>query len=302
MESLHTKQNQSIGYLLGSLLICFFLYCCKSKDYITYYQKVYEIDSIYRIAKQPEKATDLYRKLFRKYRPLNQERTEEYETYIRTSDKLGKNFGGKRSLYRLIPLIAPYWRYKKADPKFISLYKKYEIDSLSIEQKVAEWEKKLDKKMIDSFVVAIGRDQFNGRSNSSEIFENDLKNAELLKWTFENRSFPSKQKIGLYHKDIFMPLDVIILHMADYDKHYPYFKAKILEYVKSGEYPPRDYAAMVDRNNLHHKIPYTYGVYQGYQNITDSAKVNRNRKSIGLPSLKYRNKLAKDLSDSLKTK
>jgi len=59
---------------------------------------------------------------------------------------------------------------------------------------------------------------------------------------------------------------------------------------------------MVDRNNLHHKVPYTYGVYQGYQNITDSAKVNRNRKSIGLPSLKYRNKLAKDLADSLRNK
>ncbi|SFN21418.1 hypothetical protein SAMN05421594_1520 [Chryseobacterium oleae] len=302
MKSLYMKQNQNIWYLFVSILICFFLYCCKSKDYITYYHKINEIDSIYRIAKQQEKATHLYRKLFRKYRPLNQERTEEYETYIRISDKLGKNFGGKRSLYRLVPLIAPYWRYKKADSKFISLYKKYGIDSLSIEQKVAEWEKKLDKKLIDSFVVAIARDKYGGRLNDSDRVENDLKNAELLKWTFEHYGYPSMQKIGLYHKDTFIPMGVIILHMADYDQHHPYFKAKILEYVKSGECPPRDYAAMVDRNNLHHKIPYTYGVYQGYRNITDSAKVNRNRKSIGLPSLNYRNKLAKDLSDSLKTK
>jgi len=254
------------------------------------------------MAKQPEKAIKKYRKLFRKYKPLNQERIEEYETYIRISDRYNKNFGGKKSLYRLIPLIAPYWRYKKEDKEFINLYKKYGIDSLNIEQEVAQWESKHDKMLIDSFVVAMGRDQYNRRSNSSEIFENDLKNAELLKWTFENHGFPSKQKIGLYYKDTFMPMDVILLHMADYEEHYPYFKTKILEYVKSGECPPRDYAAMVDRNNLHHKTPYTYGVYQGYQNITDSAKVNRNRKSIGLPSLKYRNKLAKDFSDSLKTK
>ncbi|MDQ0065900.1 hypothetical protein [Chryseobacterium lathyri] len=297
------KQNQHIRYLsLTSIIICFFFYCCKSRDYITYYNKVNEIDSIYRMAKQPEKAIKKYRKLFRKYKPLNQERIEEYETYIRISDRYNKSFGGKKSLYQLIPLIAPYWRYKKEDKEFIKLYKKYGIDSLNIEQKIAQWESKHDKMLIDSFVVAIGRDQYNRRSNISDIFENDLKNIELLKWAFKNYGYPSMQKIGLYYKDTFMPMDVILLHMADYEEYYPYFKTKILEYVKSGECPPRDYAAMVDRNNMHHKIPRTYGVYMGYQNITDSAKVNRNRKSIGLPSLKYRNKIAKDFSDSLKTK
>ncbi len=297
------KQNQPIRYLsLTSIIICFFFYCCKSRDYITYYNKVNEIDSIYRMAKQPETAIKKYKKLFRKYRPLNQERIEEYETYIRISDKYGKNFGGQKSLYRLIPLIAPYWRYKKEDKEFIKLYKKYGIDSVNVEQAVARWESKHDKILIDSFVIAFARDQYEGRSRRLDIIENDLKNAELLKWTFENHGFPSKQKIGLYYKDTFMPIGLIILHMADYDEYHPYFKTKILEYVKSGECSPSDYAAMVDRNNLHHKIPYTYGVYQGYQNIKDSAKVNRNRKSIGLPSLKYRNKIAKDFSDSLKTK
>ncbi|WP_228431938.1 hypothetical protein [Chryseobacterium shigense] len=261
-----------------------------------------EIDSIYRVAKQPEKAIKKYKKLFRKYRPLNQERIEEYENYIRSSDKYGKNFGGQKSLYRLIPLIAPYWRYKKEDKEFIKLYKKYGIDSVNIEQAVARWESKHDKILIDSFVIAFARDQYGERINNSDRVENDLKNAELLKWTFENHGYPSMQKIGLYHKDTFMPMSVLLLHMADYDEYYPYFKTKILEYVRSGECPPVHYAAMVDRNNIHHKIPYTYGVYQGYQNIKDSAKVNRNRKSIGLPSLKYRNKIAKDFSDSLKTK
>ncbi|WP_034703306.1 hypothetical protein [Chryseobacterium luteum] len=296
------KQNQNIKYIVSSLIICFFFYCCKSKDYIAYYNKVNEIDSIYRMAKQPEKAADLYHKLFRKYRPLNQERIEEYETYIRISDRYHKNFGGKKSLYRLIPLIAPYWRYKKEDPKFIKLYKKYGIDSLSMEQKVAQWDKSLNKKLIDSFVIAFERDQYGDRLNNSDRVENDLKNAELLKWTFENHGFPSMQKIGLYYKDAFMPMSVLLLHMADYDEYHPYFKTKILEYIKSGECSPRDYAAMMDRNNLHHKTPYPYGVYQGYQNIKDSAQVNRNRKSIGLPSLKYRNKLAKDQADSLRNK
>lgn len=294
------KQNIKFIYLTSSLI--FLLYCCKSRDYITYYHKVHKIDSIYRMAKQPEKAIILYKKLFRKYRPLNQERIQEYETYISLSDRYGKNFGGKKSLYRLIPLIAPYWRYKKEDPKFIKLYKKYGIDCFTMEQKVGEWEKKLDKKLIDSFFIAFKRDRYEDRLIDSDRFENDLKNAELLKWTFEHYGYPSMQKIGLYHKDTFMPMSLIILHMGDQVKLHSYFKTKILEYVKSGECPPRDYAAMVDRYNMHHGVPRTYGVYMGYEGIKDSIQVEQDRKSIGLPSLKYRNKLAKDLADSLKTR
>jgi len=297
------KQNQNLHLkYISYLILCLFFSSCKNRNYIQYYNKVNEIDSIYRIAKQPEKAVVLYKKLFRRYRPLNQERIEEYETYIRLANKYHKKFGGKKNLYKLIPLVAPYWKYKKQDAHFIKLYKKYNIDSLEIEKHIAKWEKSLDRKLVDSFTVAFKRDQYGGRTNKLDIFKNDKKNAELLQWTFENHDFPTMQKIGLWNGDVFMPMGVLLLHMADYDEYYTYFKTKILEYVKSGKCRPRDYAAMIDRNNLHHKVPYTYGVYQGYENIKDSSKVNHNRKGIGLPSLTYRNKLAKDLADSLKTK
>ncbi|WP_153398406.1 hypothetical protein [Chryseobacterium vaccae] len=293
------KQHQNIRFLsLNSLMICLLFYCCKSKDYIAYYHKVNEIDSINRAAKQPEKAADLYRKLFRKYRPLNQERIEEYETYIKISDKYHKKFGGKKSLYRLIPLIAPYWKYRQQDPELIQLYKKYGIDSLNMEQKVAKWEKNLNRQLIDSFVVAYERDQV--RLNNSDRIENDKKNAELLKWTFENYGFPSQQKIGLYYKEVFIPMGTILLHMADVEEYHPYFKTKILEYVKSGECPPRDYAAMVDRYNMHHGIPDTYAVYMGYKGIKDSVQVKRDRKKIGLPTLTYRGKIIKDFLEKNK--
>lgn len=296
---MNEKQSTSIRFSpLIFLIVCVFFYCCKNKNYIAYYHKVYEIDSINRVAKQPEKAVDLYRKLFRKYRPLNQERIEEYETYIKISDKYHKKFGGKKSLYRLIPLIAPYWKYRKQDPELIQLYKKYGIDSLNMEREVAKWEKNLNRKLIDSFIVAYKRDQV--RLNNSDRVENDKKNAELLKWTFENYGFPSQQKIGLNHKETFIPMGTILLHMADVEEYHPYFKTKILEYVKSGECPPRDYAAMIDRNNMHHKIPRTYAVYMGYEGIKDSAQVERDRKKIGLPTLNYRSKIIKDFLEKNK--
>jgi len=139
-------------------------------------------------------------------------------------------------------------------------------------------------------------------TNYQDITKNDKKNAELLKWMFDNYGFPSMQKIGLWKGDFFMPSGPLLLHMADYEEYHQYFKTKILEYVKSGDCPPRDYAAMIDRNNLHNKIPYTYAVYQGYENIKDSANVNRNRKRIGLPSLKHAQLITKDFFKKIKNK
>ncbi len=120
------------------LILCLFLYACKNRNYLLYYNKVNEIDSIYRMANKPEKAIKKFKKLFQKYEPKNQELTEEYKTYIKLADQYHKNFGGKKNLYKLITLIAPYGNeYKKLYP----LCKKYGIDSLEINQKVADWKK-----------------------------------------------------------------------------------------------------------------------------------------------------------------
>lgn len=287
------------------IAIIFALTSCKSKNlnYITYYNKINEIDSIFRFQKDTIFTIKQYKKIFRQYPPKNQERREEYENYIKLADQHHKNFGGKKSLYKLIPLVAPNWKYKKQDTSFIQLYQKYGIDRQEMELKVEEWKKRLNQKLVDSFTVAFKRDQDSRiDSNYADINKNDKKNAELLRWMFENYGFPDLQKIGLWNGDFFMPSSPMLLHMADYEEYYSYLKIKVLEYVKSGECPPRDYAAMIDRNNLHHKVPYTYGVYQGYENIKDSATVNRNRKSIGLPSLKHAQLITKDFFKKIKKK
>ena len=255
-----------------------------------------DIDSIYRFQKDTLTVIRQYKKLFKKYPPKNQDRIQEYETYLRLANQKHKNFGGKKSLYKLIPLVAPNWKYKNKDASFIQLYQNYGIDRQEIEKEISQWEKSLNKKMIDSFTVAFKRDQDSRKdSNYENLFKNDKKNAEMLKWMFENEGFPSLQKIGLWNGDLLMPSGSLLLHMANYEEYHQYFKTKILEYVKSGECPPRDYAAMIDRYYLHvlkKEIP--YGVYIGHEEIRDSAKVNRNRKSIGLPTLHHAQLIIKE--------
>ncbi|WP_426477329.1 hypothetical protein ACP3T3_19130 [Chryseobacterium sp. CBSDS_008] len=283
------KQNSILVYLL---IIIFIVLSCKSNDYIVYYNRVNEIDSLYRIANQPENAINQYRKLFKKYKPKNQERIKEYETYIKLADQHQKNFGGKKSLYKLIPLIAPY---EGSEKSYFGLFQKYGIDSTEVRQRIASWKKGLNRRLVDSFSIAFVRDQAEGRRNPQLMEKNDRINAQLLKWTFENYGYPSVQKIGLIgNGGVFMPMHPLFSHMAD-AKEYSYFKAKMLEYIKSGDCIPKDYANMVDRHNLQiSKEGTLYGIYLSYDAIVDTIKANQERKKIGLPSIKHSSKITKD--------
>ncbi|WP_343607358.1 hypothetical protein [Chryseobacterium oranimense] len=284
--------------LLFSILIVLFFLSCKSKklNYIDYYHKVYAIDSTHRIDKDTLATIKRYKKLFRKYPPVQNERLEEYETYIRYADRFHKKFGSIKSLDKLIAESAPNWKYKREDRDFFKLYKKYGIDSITVEQKVLQWKRSLNKTLIDSFSIAFERDQQNKRVGS-QVAINDRKNAELLIWTFKKYGFPSKQKIGLYgNNEQFMPMGNLLNHMSG-TTHYDYFKTKLLEYVKSGECPPRDYIEMVDKYQYIHNLEPVYGIHSHYDvnfDTADSARIDRNRKAVGFPSLKLSSKMTKD--------
>ncbi|MGL6126087.1 hypothetical protein [Chryseobacterium artocarpi] len=286
------------------LLILLFFFSCKSKklNYIEYYHEVYTIDSIHRVNKDTLATIKKYKRLFRKYSPVQNERIEEYENYIKYADRYNKNFGGHKSLDKLIAQVAPYWKYKREDAEFFKLYKKYGIDSMALEQKVNEWKKGLNKKLIDSFSVAFERDQYNERRGPT-VEINDRKNADLLLWTFKNYGYPSKQKIGLTGNNRrFMHMGVLLNHMAG-SQNYEYFKIKLLEYVKSGECTPRDYIEMVDKHQYINNSESIYGIFSHYStddfNASDSARINRNRKAIGFPSLKKSSNITKDFQKKI---
>ncbi len=257
-------------------------------NYITYYNKVNEIDSIYRMANKPAQAIKKFKKLFQKYEPKNQELTEEYKTYIKLADQYHKNFGGKKSLYKLIILVAPYPNeYKKLYP----LCKKYGIDSLEADQKVVDWKKSLNKRLIDSFSIAMIRDQEGRPENIALVNKNIEKNADLFFWTFEHYGFPDGQKIGrLGNNDIFIAMPTLLSHMIG-SKKYPEFRKKLFEYVKSGNCSPQEYALMSDTYDYYRNTAVRYSLRN---NNEDSVRINRNRKSIGLPSIKHSSKIRKD--------
>ncbi|WP_228428234.1 hypothetical protein [Chryseobacterium oncorhynchi] len=281
------KNSALIRYSF-SLIILLFLTSCK-KNYITYYNKVNEIDSTYRLANNPKLAVKEYREIFKEYVPKNQDRIEEYATYITLADQYHEDFGGKESLYQLISLVAPDGdEYKK----YLPLFNKYGIDNASVEQKITEWKQGLDKKLVDSFRVALIRDQAGRPLDTALTRKNVEKNAELLIWTFKNYGFPTPEKIGWF------PMPTFITHMVESKKHYPFIKEKLLEYVKSGDCSPRDYARMDDTYLGSHKKITLYGF--NMISVKDSAQTDRNRKSLGIPSMKHSAKIRKDFFKKIK--
>ncbi|WP_300673617.1 hypothetical protein [Soonwooa sp.] len=281
-------------YILFLALVFCVVSCKHDHNYINYYNEVYRIDSIYRFKKDTLSAIGQYRKLFKKYEPVQNVRLQEYENFIRLSDKYKLKFGGKKALYKLIPQVAPYWKYKRQDPVFIGLYKKYGIDSLEMERKFTDWKKGLNKQLVDSFSIAFDRSQGLQQSDSLGSLRKleSKKNADLMLWTFKNFGYPSLQKIGLYgNNEVFMPMSSFLSRLAE-SEDYDYFKTKLLDYIKSGECPPRDYIDMVEMYNASHKKDTEYGIYYPTDYVLDSVKIDRSRKLIGFPSIKQWGKIS----------
>ncbi|MDQ0781352.1 hypothetical protein [Chryseobacterium sp. W4I1] len=201
----------------------------------------------------------------------------------------------KKVSINLFPLVAPYWKFKREDSDFFKLYKKYGIDSTIVEQKVVEWKNSLNKQLIDSFRIAFIRDQAKDPITGEQSLDNFRKNSELLKWTLKNFGYPSMQKIGLETEDgVFMPMDTYLNHMAQIED-YEYFKTKLIDYVNSGDIPPRDYAEMVERYLQINQLNTVYGLKRTDDEfIKDSVIINRNRRQIGLQSIKHRRKITKE--------
>lgn len=178
----------------------------------------------------------------------------------------------------------------KRKKNIIQILEKYKVDSSEVNNVIKNWKRNLNKTLIDSFKIAFERDQEERPTNLNLVKNNVEKNANLLMWTFEKYGFPSTEKIG------WTPMLTLLTHMIESNK-YPYFEKKILEYVKSGECPPRDYAMMIDYNSLFiEKQNKTIYGFNGSE-IIDSTIINKNRKIIGLPSLLHSYKIRKDLKN-----
>ncbi len=289
------------------IFIFFVITSCKSNytrigdrnaNYIPYYLKVYEADSLYLVGdyKSSYKILD---SLFKHYEPINMPIYSEYEQYIKLSYSLNKKT--KKELRNL----SKYYNYSIDDIKQDSILYLVLGKSKISEKKITKWHNQFEKKIDTIYRNLIHRmnlkDQMirkNVDVNWDNVKKVDLENDSILKLKLSLLGFPNIKKVGNYKKmtseistkDV--SLDVILIHLSVDNNIFESYKKILFEYVKKGYLPPKTYANVVDKNYyINNKNSYYHFMFSNF-NYSEMDEIIRNeinikRKSAGLPCIDY---------------
>ncbi len=265
----------------------------KKLDYIPYYLKVYEADSLHIIGEH-EEAYKLLDSVFKVWKPVNMRIYREYETYLKTAYLSGN----KKNLYK---------KTRQSFVKYGSRYELFSNDSifkqmlldLNINKKktnkfAVQYSKTINKSLRDTIEKIIEKDQQirKGEEVDFEVMRNVAKeNEKIIKYIFEKYGYPNNQKIGYYNYNE-RKVDLLSL-FAHFDEIFVenYLSDKLREFVIEGECEPIIYAGTVDRYLLDLEGKQLYGTYlKNYNELMPlkyPKKLDSIRRSIGLYHVNY---------------
>ncbi|WP_329805713.1 hypothetical protein [Flavobacterium facile] len=236
--------------------VLLFLFSCKSNytrignknaNYIPYYLKVYEADSLF-LVNDYEGSYKILHKLFKKYEPINIQGYYEYGNYLASSVMIGKtnnlnnkikksytDFGG-------IP-ICHYDSSKFNDT--ILRYSKFSKDELKGFKQI--YLNKLNLELRHKIERMINEDQVASANLAEDsVFFYRKKHKKELDDIFLKYGYPNLKIIGFdnYFENS-ADLSLILIHQDVSDKEL--FLKVMLENLKKGNCMPSEYAAVYDR-------------------------------------------------------
>lgn len=304
MRELKVYKMKKIVFLIILLIITL---SCKSSytkigdknaNYIPYYLKVYEADSL-RLVGNYKQSQYILDSLFKKFEPLRLSFYNEYFTYYRNKillndfDKIDKvlkkvvsDYGFNIGLYlkdSLNDVAMKKAKYTQQDlNRFYNTYvKNLNLDYRSAIEKMIENDQRVR--------LAVPR-------NKEDWEKVDKENAESIKKLIAKYGYPSIKKIGPYgFTDKSSNISTLFLH-ASKEERESYILDLMLASVKKGECEPHDFATVYD------KYLYVSGEYDGkvlYGELRDPKKsidlvvlnpkkIDSIRKSVGLEHLEYK--------------
>lgn len=264
-------------------------------NYIPYYLKVYEADSLY-LTGNYQRSFEILDSLFQKYKPLNQPFIGEFRIYLKSA-YLSSN-------YQIFPdaMVKGIIDFGLSDFLFENdsilglAFQHAKIDSNAYNDYWNKYVSKLNLSLRDTIIEMKARDQYNGRKDydkpeGKRILDSiDLINEKLLIYIFEKYGYPDESLIGNMEFSIkrdSTPFSTVFSHVLLHTRdsiRKAYFLPKMWKFVKEGKAPPIFYARMVDQLEIYNKRPQIYGTYKGVD-IKDKQIVDSLRNSIGLPKL-----------------
>lgn len=296
-------------FLLTFVVLCFVV-SCKSRikatenipiipkkevNYIPYFLKVYEADSLY-LVKNYQKSYAVLDSLFKKFKPLNTEQYKEYETYLSCAFAIDKKINFKDSILKSIENYGSNSRYFKYDSLMDLAYKSAKISNEDIVNSTRIYRNKLNFTLRDSIQEMCRVDQEvrnDGRTFDNSIRIVDSLNQIKLEHIFTKYGYPSEKLIGEFYIDsTFTDLSVIFLH-TNREFRMNFLLPKVLDAVKKGQIYPEFYSQSYDRFLEYTTGKQLYGSYnltreKQETEFTDKENIDSLRKSIGLPSRTYK--------------
>ena len=288
-------KNYTISFLI---LFLTFLVSCKSgytkigsanSNYIPYYQKIYEADSLYVVGNY-DQSYRVLDSLFKLYEPINTFRLREYETYCILSRLMNKKLKSK-DFFKLVSKYGYDETWMTGDSTLNSYYKSISNSENLYKAGREKYLKSIDLELRAKIVNMVVEDQKYRTGNSTpEILAlrqiADSTNEQEVRKIFNDVGYPNEKIIGNYTIDKSHVLINPILYHTSTSTNKEYFFSKVLEYTRQGRVEPFVYAFMIDRYNLFQFDKQLYGTFTDRVILSES-EINKNRHTIGIPSLGY---------------
>ncbi len=257
-------------------------------NYIPYYLKVYEADSLY-ITENYEQSFKILDSLFKKHEPLNQPGIYEMNTYVKLA-YLTKNY---KKIEPVFSSLFETWGYKPEYLKYDSLmnlaFQNTNLTTKEILSLNEKYKQNVNLELKDSLIEMQRLDQlYRGKDRDKEIKREDsidLIHKKLIFRWLENEELPDGRII-----DSYVSFGIFFNHISDdvsaeEDK---FIKNKLLKAIKKGKAQPDNLLMYLERQFYDRKEKQSpFGSFNFLQVPIDTITVNKNRKDIGLPSLQY---------------
>ena len=280
------------------IILIFLCFSCKSSytkigdkkaNYIPYYLKVYEADSLY-IVGNNKHSFEILDSLFKKYEPINLQMYYEVINYMKLKVILNKQTSKKElkrwivkygvSLSRLENDSLLRYYYTSRNKWLIKNYPKFREKFMT----------SINLDLREEINKMIFQDQYyrnnNYQANIDKQNRIDSINSKKCINIFKKYGYPNDKIIGDFSIDKrVINISTILLHTKDKER-IDYFLPKVLEFIKKGQAPPKVYALMYDQYYLYNGSDQYFG---SYSNPTDTPtnELNARREKIGLPNYFY---------------
>jgi len=299
----HQMNNKIIFKEVGIIFLLFLVFSCKTKNeiadvktiedvnYIPYYLKVYEADSLFIIGDY-ERSHGILDSLFKKFEPIEIQGYYEYSNYVFAAVLTGKTENIKKIAKKA---YTDNGGLNSQQLKIVNKLDSIErIIGFSEKEKnvfIASYNGKINKELRKLVDKTLKEDQSVRAENFKtveELGEMAKAHEPVIKGIFDKYGYPSTKKIGFGDN-----LVAVFMH-ADLGFKENYLLPKLLDYIKKGEDTPDAYTNTYDKWHLHKTGNY---YYSNNSSILQGKELDSARESIGLPHKNYvrwRNKMIYD--------